>query len=97
MSMAGGHKVSWFGMFNLPLFIGKSKALGELAQGIHSFTALIIVILVSGHLLAALWHHFVIKDGVLLRMLPLKDKGQSITNSPSSISTLNENVEAITN
>lgn len=80
MSMAGGHKVSWFGMFNLPLLIGKSKALGELAQGIHSFTALFIVILVSGHLLAALWHHFVIKDGVLRRMLPLKEKESSANN-----------------
>ncbi|MCK5506590.1 MAG: cytochrome b/b6 domain-containing protein, partial [Thermodesulfovibrionia bacterium] len=59
---------------------GKSKALGALAHGIHSYTAYFIVILVSGHLLAALWHHFAIKDGVLRRMLPLKEKESSANN-----------------
>ena len=80
MSMAGGFGVSWFGIFNLPGFIGKSKALGALAHGIHSYTAYFIVILVSGHLLAALWHHFAIKDGVLRRMIPLKEKESSAIN-----------------
>ncbi len=74
MSMAGGHKFSWFGVFDLPMFIGKNKALGELAEGVHSVTALCIIILMGGHILGALWHHFVVKDDTLRRMLPLKEK-----------------------
>ncbi len=53
--------------FNLP--IEKSKPLSDAAFDMHGTLALIIIGLLSIHVLAALYHHFVKKDNVLRRMV----------------------------
>lgn len=74
MSVSGGHEVGWFGMFYLPSMIGKNEGLHELAEEFHGATAKAIIALVSIHFTAALWHHFMVKDNVLRRMLPVRLK-----------------------
>lgn len=37
---------------------------------VHTATALLLVVLAAAHAGAALWHHFVLRDGILRRMLP---------------------------
>jgi cytochrome b561 len=54
--------------FNLP--IEKNKVLSETAFDLHNTFAIILIVLVSIHILAALFHHFIKRDGVLRRMLP---------------------------
>jgi len=54
--------------FNLP--IKPSKALGHAAFDVHGTTAIILIVLISIHVLAALYHHFIKRDDILLRMLP---------------------------
>jgi cytochrome b561 len=54
--------------FELP--IAQSKTVAESAFTIHGYLAITIIVLVSLHILAALYHHFIKKDIILRRMMP---------------------------
>jgi cytochrome b561 len=68
--MAGAHPVSFFGLFNLPVLIGKNEALRLLTDVIHDGGAIIIALLVAGHIGVALKHRFFDRDAVMQRMTP---------------------------
>lgn len=65
----GGYHISFFGWFDIPLLFAKDKALFDLAVTVHWLTAYALIALLAAHIGAALLHHFIKKDGVLLRML----------------------------
>jgi len=67
-SVAGGY-VPHVGSFLLNLPIQKSKDLSDLCFKIHNTLAVVIIVVVSLHVLAALYHHFIRRDNVLKRML----------------------------
>lgn len=69
MSLYAGYSVSVFGLFNLPFALTKNEALGNVMYTTHVWTSYAVIGLVSLHVLAALFHHFVRKDKVLTRML----------------------------
>ncbi|MGD1923576.1 MAG: cytochrome b [Paracoccaceae bacterium] len=65
-----GIKNMVFGLFELPdPFIPGTEALESLFANIHFFTAITLVLLLLGHVAAALKHHFINRDRVLMRML----------------------------
>jgi cytochrome b561 len=67
-AVAGG-RPPHLGNFNIVLPIAQSKALAEFAfESIHNPLAIILIILISIHILAALFHHFIKRDDVLRRM-----------------------------
>ena len=68
-SVAGG-KPPHLGTFNFELPIEKNKALAGLFFDMHNTLAICLIVLFAIHVLAALYHHFIKKDGVLRRMLP---------------------------
>jgi len=68
MSQAAGYPVSFFGLFEFPMFMEKSQAVAEFARGMHGIVWILLVIAVIGHVGAALFHHFIAKDDVLKRM-----------------------------
>jgi cytochrome b561 len=68
--MAGAHPVSFFGLFNLPALIGKNEALRLLTDVIHDSGAIVITLLVAGHIGVALKHRFIDRDAVMQRMTP---------------------------
>jgi cytochrome b561 len=70
MSMAGGHGINWFNVYKIPMIIGKDTSLAKLAMEIHEFSGVALAILVVMHILAALVHHFIFRDRVLIGMLP---------------------------
>ncbi len=70
MSSARSFPVSWFGFFQLPDLVSPSKSLFEAMLKIHTSLAWVLAAVATLHLLAALKHHFVLKDDVLRRMLP---------------------------
>ena len=70
MSSARGFPVSWFGFFQLPDLVPKSKPLYDALVTIHQTLAWTLVGIVALHVGAALKHHFYLKDDVLRRMLP---------------------------
>lgn len=70
MSSAKGFQTVWFGVLPLPDLLAKDKATGDLLQAVHKTLNLTLAGLVLAHAGAALKHHLIDRDGVLLRMLP---------------------------
>jgi cytochrome b561 len=62
--------VSLFGIVKLPALLPPKTRIGYLAGDIHTALSWFLLALVSVHVGAALYHHFVLRDGVLQRMLP---------------------------
>lgn len=70
MSSAGTRPLSWFFLFDVPKFgVTKQDAIVGLSGGTHELLPWLWVALIALHVGAALRHHFVLKDGVLHRML----------------------------
>jgi cytochrome b561 len=74
MSSAKGVPTVWFGVLPLPDLLGKDKALGDLLATVHKTLNLSMAALVLAHTAAALKHHLVDRDDVLVRMLPMLKK-----------------------
>ncbi len=70
MSQYAGYPVSVFGWFDIPTLVQKNEAMGHLGHEAHEICSFVIIGLVSLHVLAALYHHFIAKNNVLKRMLP---------------------------
>jgi cytochrome b561 len=70
MSSAENYPVSWFGLVQIPDLVMPSESLGEILHEVHEVLAGTLLFLVGLHVLAALKHHFVDRDGLLWRMLP---------------------------
>lgn len=71
MSSAKGFQTVWFGVLPLPDLLAKNAELGDLLQQMHKLLNYSMAALVFAHLGAALKHHFIDRDDILTRMLPL--------------------------
>jgi cytochrome b561 len=69
-SSAAGFPIVWFGVLPLPDWVPKDRELAEAIKPFHELAAWALMLIVIVHVLAALKHHFVDRDGVLARMLP---------------------------
>jgi cytochrome b561 len=76
MSSARGFPVSWFGFMQLPDLVPKNQTLYHALVTTHGTLAVLLLLVVTLHVAAALKHHFVLRDNVLRRMLPLSDQPQ---------------------
>lgn len=72
MSSAKGFQTVWFGLLPIPDLLAKDKALGDLLQNVHATLAVLFVLILVGHVAAALKHHFIDRDDILTRMLPAR-------------------------
>ena len=61
-----------FGLFSIDFGVKSNRPVYDRAEDIHLWLTYGLFALVAGHAVAALWHHFVSRDSVLLRMLPGK-------------------------
>lgn len=59
-----------FGLFDLPALSGPDQPRAEAVLWVHGKLAVVMALLVGGHIAAALYHHLIRRDGVLRRMLP---------------------------
>lgn len=65
----GKYPLSWFGLVALPkLPLVKGTPLGDMIRLGHTIGGWLMLALLVGHVAAALWHHFRLKDNVLQRM-----------------------------
>ena len=71
MSSAEGFQTVWFGVIPLPDIVPRDKALTALLKVVHKGLNFTMLGLVTVDVLAALQHQFVLRDGVLGRMLPV--------------------------
>ena len=74
MSSAKGFQTVWFGVLPIPDLVAKDAALGDLLRAVHEYLNLTLIVLASGHVLAALKHHFVDRTAILARMWPARGR-----------------------
>ncbi|MGH8671878.1 MAG: cytochrome b [Burkholderiales bacterium] len=70
-SSAAGFPVVYLGLIPLPDLVTPDKALARQIKEVHEFLAYGLATLIALHVGAALKHHFVERDQVLARMLPM--------------------------
>jgi cytochrome b561 len=68
-----GYSIDFFGLFTIPQLIASSRALAGRTGDLHAFLGTLLLILVGLHVLGALYHLIVRRDGVFSRMLPAQD------------------------
>ncbi len=66
---AAGKPIPFFGL-ELPAIWPQDKEFSRTLRGLHETIAEIGYYLVGAHALAALFHHYIVRDNTLLRMLP---------------------------
>lgn len=69
---ATGKAVKLLGAVPLPMIAPYDRDLADLLVDFHAAGAWALALLVVAHAAAALWHHFVRRDGTLSAMLPLR-------------------------
>jgi cytochrome b561 len=67
---AYGQTLRLFGLLPLPTLIARDREFGYALQDWHVDAACVLLALVLGHVAAALWHHYVRRNGVLRSMQP---------------------------
>jgi len=65
-----GYAVPFFGQELIVGVLGEDKELHDVLQLVHNVLTKLIVVVFLSHVLAAFWHQFIKRDGVLARMLP---------------------------
>ncbi|GAA5162981.1 cytochrome b [Viridibacterium curvum] len=71
MSSAKGVPTVWFGVLPLPDLLVRDVELGKQLASVHAALNYTLAALVLAHVGAALKHHLIERDTVLVRMLPL--------------------------
>jgi cytochrome b561 len=77
MSSAKGFQTVYLGVLPLPDLLAKDKVLGDALGALHQVLNVTLLLLVIGHVVAALKHQFVDRDGTLARMLPFLDRSST--------------------
>jgi cytochrome b561 len=70
MSSALNLPVVYLGLIYIPSPFGVDPALGEAMKIVHQTLAVALLVLVAAHTAAALYHHIILRDEILRRMLP---------------------------
>jgi cytochrome b561 len=64
-----GHPIRFFWLFDIPNIWPKNEPLSEKLFVLHDYLGYALALLICGHVGAALFHHFVRRDAVLMRMV----------------------------
>jgi cytochrome b561 len=65
-----GYPLQWFKLFNLPALVAKNDELAHTVRNVHEYLFYLLLLVLIGHVGAALKHHVFDQDNVLRRMLP---------------------------
>jgi cytochrome b561 len=74
ISLYGAREV--FGLFSIPPLAAPDQAAAERMLTLHRYLAFVTIAAIGAHVGGALFHYFIRKDGVLMRMLPQAGKRQ---------------------
>lgn len=83
-SVARGRTFPLFGL-EVPMLMAKDRDLAALFHAIHELSAWVLVGLIGGHAMAALFHRFVLHDEVLQSMSPFGPRAASHRSEDSPI------------
>lgn len=70
MINSSGKALSFWGLVDIPMLVQKDKALRHLLGEIHELGGYVFLALIILHVLATIQHQFILKDGLLWRVLP---------------------------
>jgi cytochrome b561 len=76
-SAAAGHSVDFFGVLTIPPLLPENPRLAQIAIALHLAGQWLVYLFVAMHSAAALIHHFVRRDDVMVRMLPRRAKARA--------------------
>jgi cytochrome b561 len=68
MNGTGGRGIPVFGLFSIPVPVAKNADAHEWWEEVHEFAWRPIAVLITIHILGALYNHFIVKNDVLRRM-----------------------------
>jgi cytochrome b561 len=66
-----GEDFSFFGLFSIPSLFTPDRAVSHQIENLHNLAGWTLIYVAGAHAAAALFHRYVLKDGVLKRMLPI--------------------------
>ena len=66
--VAGQRPIAFFGLFEIPPLLEENEAQHEFFEELHELGWIVLAVLVGVHILAALYHHIILKNDVLRRM-----------------------------
>jgi cytochrome b561 len=72
---AEGQHLDFFGLFTAASPMATDRTVSRAFEFVHKAGQNVVYVIVGLHVLAALYHHFVKRDGVLRRMLPALGEG----------------------
>lgn len=70
-SSAAGLGDYWWGPVSFPSLVESNEALEDVMARVHQVLGITLGVVAGGHALAALRHHFWVRDDIMKRMLPL--------------------------
>jgi len=71
MSSASTQSVIWFNLFQLPDFVAQNPELEDTFEEIHEFIGKLLILVAAIHILAALKHALINRNGVVQRMVSI--------------------------
>lgn len=69
-SSSFGGKTTFFDLFLVPNIWPKDREMIKVFHATHKYSSFALLGLSAAHMAAALWHHYVLKDETLRRMIP---------------------------
>ena len=70
MTTLGGHSINYFYLFTIPELMEGPNIYAKIFLTAHIWISYILYAVVGLHILGGVYHHFILKDNILLRMLP---------------------------
>ncbi|HET7204729.1 MAG TPA: cytochrome b [Steroidobacteraceae bacterium] len=67
---SGGSPAGFFGWFDFPALVAENHGLHEALEEVHEVLFNVLLVVAVVHVAAALYHHWVLRDATLRRMLP---------------------------
>ena len=71
---ARARETDFFGLFEIPRLAPLDRKLSLYAQTAHAYAQYALYALIAAHVAAALYHQFILRDGLLARMWPRKSR-----------------------
>ncbi|MFO1243530.1 MAG: cytochrome b/b6 domain-containing protein [Rickettsiales bacterium] len=68
--LGNGKSLTLAGGISIPAILEKGAVPARLLMQIHEVIGKVLLVTIAVHIAAALFHHFILQDGVLKRMLP---------------------------
>lgn len=69
MSNTAGFEVELFGQISLPTLMDEDEAFSAQLSLIHELQVWLLCVILFGHIFAAIWHHWVLGDETLTKMI----------------------------